>query len=293
MTPQTPAPRISVIMVDGSFRESFHAVDFFCTQTLPTDDFELLWVEYYDKVQPQLAEKIAKYPNARIITLGRTDDYHPSYCFNAGIQAARADVIAIPDGDLVCEPDLLERIWEEHQTDEKLVMYLFRYEEPEELHRDEITLEHLRQVCELKGPGNFGACLSVRKKWLLEINGYDQHHAFHTGFHANGADIHTRFKNLGMHIMWHPKLKLYHPWHVFTRIGHDDYKRQEIVTQYRALNLISGAFNGIDPARNVPEPPALTRQLAEFEASREKQAQKVKTAANASLLHRVRRRVGL
>ena len=45
-------PLISVIMVDGSFRESFHAIDFFGNQTF--DDFELLWVEYYDRIDPRL-----------------------------------------------------------------------------------------------------------------------------------------------------------------------------------------------------------------------------------------------
>lgn len=262
------APRISIIMVDGGFRESYHAIDFFCTQTFPRDDFELLWVEYGSQIHPKLAETVAKYPNARIITLGRTDAYHPSYCFNAGITQARAELLMIPDGDLVCEPDLLQRVWDEHQTNDKLVMYLYRYEEEEAEHQEVITLEHLRRIGKLRSPQNFGACLTVRKKWLLEINGYDQYRVFHTGFHANGRDVNVRLKNLGLHIMWHPDIKLYHPWHVFTKAPERYlYGRQTLVSDWRSVNLHTRAFDGIDPARNAPVSPELEAMIAQYEAA--------------------------
>jgi GT2 family glycosyltransferase len=205
--------RISIIMVDGAFRQSYHAVDFFCTQDFPTDEFELLWVEFTDYVHPQLAEAVARYPNARIITLNQSGDYHPALCFNAGIEAARGDLLVIPDADQACEPDTLQRLWDAHQRDERLVMYLFRYDEPEDQHIEPIALEtlaHLQQVCHLRSPSNFGACLTVRKRWLLEINGYDRYWPFHTGFHAHGLDVNTRLKNLGLPIVWHPGIKLYH-----------------------------------------------------------------------------------
>ena len=45
-------------MIDGSFRESFHSIRFFCSQTLPADQYELLWVEYHDRVGPALRAEI-------------------------------------------------------------------------------------------------------------------------------------------------------------------------------------------------------------------------------------------
>lgn len=267
---QQHAPRISIIMVDGSFRPSYHAIDFFCNQTFPQGDYELLWVEYTDTVHPTLAETVARYPNARVITLGRTDAYHPSYCFNAGIREARGELLVIPDGDQACEADLLQQVWDEHQTNDRLAMYLFRYEEPEDQHIEPITLDtldHLRRVCFMRSPSNFGACLTVRKKWLLAVNGYDQHRVFHTGFHSAGRDVNVRFKNLGLHIMWHPTIKLYHSWHPFTKMPEQFlYGRQMLVIDWHAVRLETLPFDGLDPARNLPRADELEQKIAAFEA---------------------------
>ena len=70
----TAQPLISVILIDGSFRERFHAVDAFANQTFPAEQFEIIWVEHYDRVDPALQERAARYPNLRIITLGREGD---------------------------------------------------------------------------------------------------------------------------------------------------------------------------------------------------------------------------
>lgn len=292
MSSMNSTPKMSIVMVDGSFRESYHAIDFFCQQDLPPDEYELIWVEYYDKVNPALAAEVAKYPNARIITLGRTGVYHSSYCFNAGIAASRGELVLIPDADLVAEPDMLRAVWDMHQTDDRLVMYLFRYEEPEELHQAVPTLDHLQRVCTMTSPSNFGACLTVRKRWLETINGYEQHDVFGTGFHANGQDINTRFKNLGLPVMWHPRIKLYHPWHPFTKAADDAYRRQEVVIRYRAVNLLTDAYEGLDPARSRAMPADLVEKLAERErqlAAKEPSAPK--SPASASFIQRFKQAV--
>jgi hypothetical protein len=96
----------------------------------------------------------------------------------------------------------------------------------------------------------------VRKKWLLEINGYEQDDVFRSGGdHANGLDVYTRFKNLGMHIMWHPRLKMYHPWHTHKPGSQNAYAPQKILISYRAKNLDILPYKGIDPVldRDIPE----------------------------------------
>jgi hypothetical protein len=254
-------PKISVVMIDGSFRESYHAVDFFCDQTLPRDDYELIWVEFYDKINPQLEQKISKYPNARIVSLKKQGIYHSSMCFNAGIKESRGDVVFIPDADVAVEPYFLEEAMKEHEADHKLVLYFYRKEEDEEDHRKGITLDYQKKVCRFKNPSNYGGCLSVRKKWLLEINGYEQHPVFGSGFHANGIDVYTRFKNLGLHVMWHPELILYHPWHPLNAAGFPVWEVQKTITNYRARNLLTSAYMGVDPARNADLPKELARLL--------------------------------
>jgi len=254
-------PKISVIMVDGSFRERFHSVHSFLQQSLSGEEVELLWIEYYDRVKPDLSRIIEKYPNARILTLNRTGIYHSSYCFNAGIRESRGEVLFIPDADVTVEKNFLAQAYREHQENAKLVMYFFRLEESQQDHTGHITLDHLKRVCRLNNPQNYGGCLSVRKKWLLEVNGYEQHPVLSTGFHANGREMFTRLKNLGLHARWHPHLMLYHAWHPFCVAPSPLYDVQRIFIDYKAVNLITSTFSGIDPSKNLKFPEELTRRL--------------------------------
>jgi hypothetical protein len=96
----------------------------------------------------------------------------------------------------------------------------------------------------------------------MKINGYEQHPVFGTGFHANGLDVYTRLKNLGLHVMWHPELKLYHPWHASTLAKADSYGLQQTVIRHRALSKDVLAFQGIDSARNREVPATLSARLA-------------------------------
>jgi hypothetical protein len=283
------APRVSVVMVDGSFREFFHSIRFFADQTWAPEDFELLWVEYYDSVNPALQAEIGRYPNCRVITLDRprSELYHSSFCFNKGIEESRGELILVPDADLVVEQDFIERVWAEHQTNDKLVMYMYRYDEPEESHEEPVALPHLRRVGKITNPSNFGGCLSVRKKWLLAINGYDQHPVFASGYHANGLDVNCRLKALGLHVMWHPELKMYHPWHPHPKGATELYRKQGVVVDYRARQVMSQAFQGIDATRNVPFPPQLEKRVVEMEAKQSTP----QTSQRPSLADRIRYRI--
>lgn len=262
-------PKISVIMVDGSHRQHFLGVDTFAGQAFHPEEYELVWVEFYATVSPELAEKIRQNRLFSVLTLNRTGTYHSSYCFNAGIEAARGDLLVIIDADVLVEPDFLETVWKEHQLNEKLVMYVFRYDEPKKARQGprEMTLQHLRSACVLSNPSNFGGCLTVRKKWLYSINGYEQHPVLGTHYHANGLDVYTRLKNLGLHIMWHPTLRLYHPWHPHLPGYQEAYKMQRVLIRYRALERDILAYQGIDACRNRSLPPRLE---AELEGARKK-----------------------
>jgi glycosyltransferase involved in cell wall biosynthesis len=257
---QTPV--ISIILIDGSFRESFHALDFFGRQTFPHEQYELIWVEYYDKVDPRLAAKAAQYPNFQIITLGRTGLYHSAYCRNAGVRASRGELIVYADGDVVVEEDFLQLIWNEHQKTDDLVIFLYRRDEPRAAHRADWDLAHLQAAGRIQHTQNYGACFSVRRQWLVEINGWEQHVVFASHFNYHGLDIYTRFKNLGLAVKWHPGIRLYHPWHPQTSTLTTFTRLQEAFSAYRAQNLVTTAYDGLDVQRNSPAPPELELQIA-------------------------------
>lgn len=256
--------KISVVMVDGGFREKFHLLGFLEDQSFPREDYEIIWVEFYGEVKNELRDR----HGVQVITLGNKKDteYHSSRCFNEGIRRSRGEIIVIPDADVAVEPDFLQAVYDEHRSCEKLVLYFRRWDEPQEAHDDarSYSLEHLRSVASLGNPMNYGGCLTVRKKWLLEINGYDEDMTFSSGFHANGWDVYTRLNNLGLHVMWHPTKKLYHPWHPSTLVSSERYRPQHSITYKRQRNLTALANYGLDPARNktVKEAPDRARESA-------------------------------
>lgn len=253
--------KISVVMVDGSFRENFHIIDSLADQTFPKEDYEVLWVEFYAAVNDSLKGK----DGMRVITLGNSSDkeYHSSYCFNEGIRQSKGEVLIIPDADVMVEPTFLETVWKEHQSCDRLAMYFHRLNEPKELHdkSKSYSLAYLKSQTRATTTSNFGGCLTARKKWLMEINGYEQHAIFGTGAHANGYDVNTRLKNLGLHIMWHPTERLYHPWHPGTEADSTRYKLQHLMVEYKASTMMTKAFQGIDPNMDSELPGSLQQKL--------------------------------
>jgi hypothetical protein len=252
---------VSVIMVDGGFRERISAVECFSRQDFPGDQYEIIWIEYFDRLHGGLAN----YPHVKAIALRRSGIYHSSYCFNAGIQTAVGEILVIPDADVMVENDFLAVVCEEHRKNPELAMYFYRFcQEEAFFKRDELSFAYVKHTSKLLPANleNYGGCLTVRKKWLLTINGYEQHRAFASGHHANGKDVYTRLKNLGLCIKWHPRKFLYHPWHPGTQGCGKDERRtkwQQEIIKYRGVHLMTEAFAGLDGAsccsRFVPPPP--------------------------------------
>src|SRR5512144_341811 len=56
----TPGCKISVILIDWRARESFHSLHYLNRQTLPREQYELIWLEFYRHKPSVLAELVAK-----------------------------------------------------------------------------------------------------------------------------------------------------------------------------------------------------------------------------------------
>jgi hypothetical protein len=238
-------------MIDGQFREHTYGAEYFSRQDFPENEFEVIWVEFYSKVP----EHVRAQKNVKIVTLNNPENkmYHSSYCFNRGIIEAKGELIVIPDADQLVKPDFLSKLYAIHSAYDRLVAYCYRYDEAEKDVLRSLDFAELEKKCILKNPMNYGGCLSVRKKWLLEINGYEQHKIFESGFHANGMDMYTRFKNYGLAIMWVNELKLFHPWHDNTLAPADQYYIQKDLIDWKFKNKEYLAIDGIDQSKNSTE----------------------------------------
>jgi hypothetical protein len=255
--------KISVVMIDGQFRENTFGAEYFSKQDFPANEFEVIWVEFYSKVP----EHVRVQKNVKVVTLNNPDDkmYHSSYCFNRGIVEATGELIVIPDADQIVKPDFLSKLFAIHTAYDKLVVYPYRYDEVKKGELKSVDFDELEKKCLLKNPMNYGGCLSVRKKWLLEINGYEQHKIMESGFHANGMDMYTRFKNLGLAVMWANELKLFHPYHENTLAPADQYYIQKDLIDWRFRNMEYLAIDGIDKTKNSKtfNEPAFMNQFEE------------------------------
>lgn len=284
--------KVSVILVDGSFRENIFGADFFTRQDFPQDQYEVIWVEFYENANPEL-KKYEK-QGLKVVCLGNPDGttYHSSCCFNEGIKRASGDILVIPDADQIVEPDFLSRVCRWHESDDRLVVYGYRYEEKEpQSIIDPDDLQEVKNKCFLKNLVNYGGCLTVRRQWLMEINGYEQHWFFATGFHANGTDIYNRLKNLNLKVVWDKNLRLYHPWHPFTQVPlheKEHYQLQFKLINWRARQLESLPFDGIDPSKNSALPfPFSQTEIDEIRAS----VQKGNTALNRGIPARIKQKL--
>ncbi|MHC4564024.1 MAG: glycosyltransferase family 2 protein, partial [Planctomycetota bacterium] len=202
-------PALSVIMVDGGFRERFDMLASWEDQTLDPDRHELIWVEYTDRVAPAVGDN----PRWQSVALGRDEPLQQlAYAYNEGIRRAKGDIIVLPDADVCCPRDLLATVLTELSADPHLVLYVLRLDQPAEHCRLEEDIEHLKATCTVKHTYNFGGCTAVHRQRLIEMNGYEQLPIF-AGYPYNGGDNYIRFKNMGLKIRWHPTQRVYHPWH--------------------------------------------------------------------------------
>lgn len=205
---------ITVIAYDGGYRERFHFIDSINNQTFNRDRYEVLWVECFDEIKPELQAK-ADDGLCKIIKLGFDGPYFLSKCTNRGIKEAKGDIIVVADGDTYVPEDVLELTWEAHQGPEHLVLYIHRWDEPEPTNKRvrPIDLDRLAAVCKLTNPDNYGGWMSVKKRFLKAIGGYEEHPVFSGPDSAAGLDLNRRFESLGLDTRWHQSAKTFHPWH--------------------------------------------------------------------------------
>jgi len=126
-------PRVTLILLDWSCRESFHILDYLREQDVPRDWFEVLWVEYFDRAAPQIAQRIAQATAERRIPpvdrwialdMPRTAYYHKHVMYNLGVLASRGELVMIGDSDAMVTPRFVRTLIETFERDREIVLHL-------------------------------------------------------------------------------------------------------------------------------------------------------------------------
>jgi hypothetical protein len=103
-------PALSIVLLDWSCRESFHIFDYLSSQTVNRKNFEILWIEYYDRRAEAIETAITKKRSAEghppvdkwiVLDMPRNLYYYKHLMYNVGIVASAGKIVTFCDSDAI------------------------------------------------------------------------------------------------------------------------------------------------------------------------------------------------
>lgn len=232
-------PKISLVLLDWSVRESLHLLHYLSLQTLPRDQFEVIIIEYYSTISPAVKKFEHMIDSWILLDMPEDTYYHKHLMYNAGIACAKGDIVFIGDSDAMVKPSFLSSIVNEFEQNENIVLHLdqfrnnrrdlypFCYPSFEEVigegcinNVDGKTAGVVTQRDPLHNR-NYGSGFCATRKDLIAIGGADEHIDY-IGHICGPYDMTFRLINMGRKEIWHQEEFLYHTWHP-GQAGQDNY----------------------------------------------------------------------
>lgn len=232
-------PKLSIILVDWSCRDSFHVLDYLNSQTVPRDQYEIIWIEYYSCRSSQIEEKLRKSQQLnkpavvdKWIVMEMPDDvyYHKHLMYNVGIIVSKGKITAICDSDAIVKPTFIESIIKAFEDNPDMVLHMDQVRNADKRFYpfnypsiDEITGKGCINWVNGKTAGifekkdsihvrNYGACMCALREDLISIGGADEHIDY-LGHICGSYELTFRLINNGKKEVWHEEEFLYHVWH--------------------------------------------------------------------------------
>jgi len=224
------SPKLSLILLDWSVRESFHLLHYLARQEVPRDSFEVLVIEYYSRVSDAVRKFEGEVDTWLLLEMPEDCYYHKHLMYNAGIVLARGDVCVICDSDAMVKPGFIRAIARQFEQDPRVVLHLdqfrnnrrdfypFSYPGFEQVEgegcinnaggRTAGIIDHSDPI----HSRNYGACMCARRPDLIGIGGADEHVDF-VGHICGPYDMTFRLVNHGLRELWHDSEFMYHTWH--------------------------------------------------------------------------------
>ena len=235
------SPKVSIILLDWSCRESFHSIDYLNKQTISREQYEIIWIEYYSRIPESLKSK--KPLLDKWIVMNMPDDlyYHKHLMYNIGIIYSKGDIICICDSDAVFDSTFVESIIKEFKQSPDIVLHLdevrnigkkfypFNYPSVDEIlgsgvinwNKSKSMTTGLLDKNDYLHSRNYGACLCARKTYLITIGGADEKLDY-LGHICGPYELTFRLMNYGLKEVWLNNEFIYHTWHPGTD-GHLNY----------------------------------------------------------------------
>ena len=233
------SPKLSIILLDWSCRESFHIFDYLSNQTEPREQYEVIWIEYYRRHSPEIEARLKKCKELGMapfldkwIIMEMPDNtyYHKHLMYNIGIIVSEGHIITFMDSDAILKPSFIRSIMESFNKDSNVILHMdqvrnvnkkfYPFNHPS---IKQVANEDYSNLLNGKPKGlidksaplhlrNYGACMSAKRDDLISIGGADEHTDY-LGHICGPYEMTFRLVNAGQKEIWHQDEWLYHTWH--------------------------------------------------------------------------------
>ena len=234
----------SIVSWDCTYRNFFHLIDGLLAQDYSRDEFELIYVEQrsrefadaynhavglkslYDRY-----EEVKDQMNITVLYLDEdasTEPYHLGKSNNAGIAAAKGDIISVMDGDQLLPSDFLTRLQHHHAQNPSQVFNIYRkmgaypvgvdsyanWTQARPTYETALATCPERYITLPTEPKNFGPMISAPAELWRQAGGYDTHSMWSTALSKLGGDANERLSiAAGKPSQLIQDMFVVHPWH--------------------------------------------------------------------------------
>ncbi len=246
---EKPEARVSIILLDWGVRESFHSIRYLNNQTVPRNDYELLWIEFYEHKPHDLsrlmqATGMAALDTWLVMGYPHTTHYHKHRMYNAGIVRARGQICVFCDSDAIFLPTFVESIIKAFERRPNSAIHLDEVRNNgKRFHpfNDPALADVLGDECvnwtgttttglddhpDMLHVANYGACMAAWHQDLIRIGGADELIDY-LGYICGPYEMTFRLTNSGHEEHWLRDEYLCHVWHPNTSRCNVEYKGRD------------------------------------------------------------------
>ena len=103
-------PRLSLILLDWSVRESFHLLHYLRRQSVDRDQFEVIFIEYYARIAEPLKQFADQLDTWVLLEMPESCIYHKHLMYNCGLALAHGEVVVLCDSDAMVMDSFVEKV---------------------------------------------------------------------------------------------------------------------------------------------------------------------------------------